>query len=87
MRGEFVGIDELTHLHVHPKGGSAVLTAYNLSETPVTRSVRIPVGDYAIDAAAVRVSGAKAHVEGKDLVVDLEIGPLSPVVVEIGVAK
>jgi hypothetical protein len=85
VRGEFVGIDELAHLHVHPDGGSGVLVAFNLEEKPQARQVRIPASWLGSAAGELRVVGAAARADGEDLVLDLELGPLAPLVVEIGV--
>jgi hypothetical protein len=81
-RGRFVGIDRLTHLHVLDEGG-AVLTAFNLTGSPVRRTVRIIAAEMALGAAPA-VDGSPATLDHGELTIDLDLPPLSPLVVEIG---
>lgn len=50
--GQFVGIDELTHLHIHPQRTSAVLLCFNLTEAPIEREVMFDLRATAPDIAA-----------------------------------
>ncbi len=88
-RGRFVGIDRLTHLHVLDDSNSAVLTAYNLGAGDGQSSVRVDLSVLGLDAAPPVASFPQtalrqARVHDGALVLDLEIAPLSPVIVEIG---
>ena len=76
------GIDRLTHLHVLDEGG-AVLTAFNLTGSPVRRTVRITAAELALGEAP-SVDGAPATLDHGELTIDLDLPPLSPLVVEIG---
>jgi hypothetical protein len=88
-RGQFVGVDRLTHLHVLEDRRSAVLTAYNLSARELRRSVNIDLSVLGLDAAPEVASypataAAQSRVHDGSLVVDVTVAPLSPVVVELG---
>jgi hypothetical protein len=88
-RGRFIGLDVLTHLHVLERSGSAVLTAYNLGAGRAQRTVAIDPAQVRIPASGAHASPGsdglvKATVEGGRLVLDLDLPPLSPAVIEIG---
>jgi len=85
-RGRFVGLDPVTHLHVLDADGGAVLTAFNLTASDVRRSVRLNVAELGVRGAP-EVLGAPARVVDGALTVDLELPPLSPLVVEINTAQ
>lgn len=54
-QGEFIGLDELAHLHVHPDRSRAFLLAFNLEDRPVTRMIRWRYGRSCPDLARKRV--------------------------------
>jgi hypothetical protein len=83
-RGRFCGIDPLTHLHVLDDEGGAVLTAFNLGPEHVSRTVAITAEMMPIGPAP-RLAGATSDTVDGALIVNLEIGALSPAVVEIDV--
>ena len=90
--GRFVGLDRLTHLHVLDDGGGAVLTAYNLGAAEVHRSVSVDLSALGLEGEPAVFSHppiaiGSQRVAGAALVLELEIAPLSPVVVEIGVGN
>jgi hypothetical protein len=87
-RGRFVGIDRFTHLHVldADEGGGAVLTAFNLTGSPVRRAVTITPAEMAVGVAP-EVTGAPATMAGGALTIDLDLPPLSPLVVAIGTTR
>jgi len=89
-RGRFVGIDTVTHLHVLDGDGSgsssAVLTAFNLTATSVRRTVSITSSQLPLGAAP-EVAGAPAALADGVLTIDLELPPLSPLVIEIGTGQ
>jgi len=49
--GTFWGIDELTHLHRHPRDKSAVINCFNLEDRSVTRTVSIDLARFGLDPA------------------------------------
>jgi hypothetical protein len=89
-RGRFVGLDPVTHLHVLDEdgdgGSSAVLTAFNLTATSVRRTVSITPAQLPLGTAP-EVTGAPAALTGGVLTIDLELPPLSPLVIEIGTGQ
>jgi hypothetical protein len=87
--GRFVGLDVLTHLHVLDQSGTAVLTAYNLGATRAARSVAIELGRVGIPAGNARASTVpegltSAKHDAGCLILELDLAPLSPAVIEIG---
>jgi hypothetical protein len=84
-RGRFVGIDRFTHLHVLDEGG-AVLTAFNLTARPVRRPVRLALADLGLGSAPA-VTGAPFAVADGVVTIDLDLPPLSPLVVEIDTSR
>jgi len=48
-RGRFYGIDEMTHVHIHPSEPSAVINAFNLEDHFVEREVRFVPQRYGLD--------------------------------------
>ena len=88
-RGRFVGLDPVTHLHVldgDGDGRGAVLTAFNLTATSVRRTVSITSAQLPLGTAP-EVTGAPAALAGGVLTIDLELPPLSPLVIEIGTGQ
>jgi hypothetical protein len=101
-RGRFVGLDRFTHLHVLDRGPgdetgpesggelngeqSAVLTAFNLTAQPVRRQVRLTPAELTLGDAP-QVTGAPSTWADGVLTVDLDLPPLSPLVVEIGPSR
>jgi hypothetical protein len=57
--GTFWGIDELTHLHRHPRDKSAVINCFNLDDKASTRRVSVELERYGLDAKR------EYHVTGK----------------------
>jgi hypothetical protein len=89
-RGRFIGLDALTHLHVLDAPGTAVLTAYNLNANRAKRSVTIETATLGLHAEPAHLapgsSGlADVRADNGALIVDLDLAPLSPVVIEIGI--
>jgi hypothetical protein len=85
-RGRFAGIDRCTHLHVLDEGGGAVLTAFNLTARPVRRPVRLALADLGLGSAPA-VTGAPFAVADGAVTIDLDLPPLSPLVVEIDTSR
>jgi len=48
-RGNFYGIDEMTHVHVHPTEPSAVINGFNLENHPIEKQVLFVPGNYGLD--------------------------------------
>jgi hypothetical protein len=91
-RGQFVGIDRLTHLHVLEDSHGAVLIAYNLGSEEVHRSVTVDLSVLGLDVAPEVTSSPPAALTAEPtdkgaLVLKLQIAPLSPVIVEIGTGQ
>lgn len=82
-RGEFVGIDEMTHLHLLPDRPGGVLVAFNLDPTAAQRDVSIDLGRLRMTGAEPRVTGATARTHSGRLDLSLSFAPRSPLVVEI----
>lgn len=87
--GRFIGIggDETLHLHALPDQPGGVLMVFNLSDKPVRRTVRVPLRTLNLGADdQPPVVGATGRVAGGDLLLELDLAPESPAVVEIGAA-
>lgn len=80
--GEFYAIDELTHFHVLPETGHCVLNAFNLTDTPISRTIEVRLSDMGM-MAEVDVVGAESEMIGSKLAVELYVPPFSPLVVKI----
>ena len=78
-RGRFVGLEETTHLHVHPTESAAVLSVFNLTDTLVRRAVRFNPGEVGLGSSSrLVVEGCPSRREGDTLVLDFELPSLSP---------
>jgi len=61
-RGTFYGIDELTHMHVHPSVPAAVINGFNLEDRPVEREVWFIPRKYGLDGGRhLRVEGVPSR--------------------------
>ncbi len=86
VTGEFVGIDERTHVHVLRDDESAVLTAFNFSDEPETRVVKVPAA--AVGTAELRSArGGQAVAGGDGIEISVTVAPLSCSVVELNVPE
>ena len=85
VRGKFIGIDELTHLHVLPGQPGGALVAFNLDkERQVSREVVVPLSQAnLLRKGGVQVEGAEFEVKGEDIVLRLEIPAESALVVSL----
>ncbi len=81
-RGDFYGMDELTHLHVLPDEGRCVLNAFNLTDAPISREVDIRLNELGL-MQGVEVAGVPHEVSGAKLKLKLDIPAFSPVVVKM----
>ena len=88
VRGEFIGIDELTHLHVLPGQPGGVLVAFNLDkERQVSREVVVPLSQVNLSRKGkVQVEGADFELKGEDVVLRLKIPAESALVVTLRAA-
>ncbi len=85
-RGRFIGIDELTHLHVLPNKPGGVLVAFNLEAKPVEREVVLKPADLGLSAyraATAKVEGCRSKWSNGQLKLFLSIPAQAPLVVEI----
>ncbi len=81
-RGRFIGVEPLIHCHALPEEGSAVFVLFNLGSEPITRKVDISASEVGV-AALHSVRNADVHLEQGRLSFTAEVGPLSPLLVEI----
>lgn len=65
-QGQFIGIDELAHLHIHPNRLSAVLVCFNLKDAPEERDIQLDIGRAAPDVAAMGLQSDAAVQTGGD---------------------
>ncbi len=65
-QGQFIGIDELAHLHIHPNRLSAVLVCFNLEDVPEDRKILLNLSAAAPDVAAMRLDSDPAVQTGGD---------------------
>ena len=89
-RGRFVGIDELTHLHVLPGKPGGVLTVFNLEERPVERQVVLKPVDLSLSAdqaAAAKIEGCRSQWDNGQLKLSVSLPARAPLVIEIGAAS
>ena len=72
--GRFYGIDEQTHVHVHPTKLEAVVNCFNLGERSTTRTVRFDPAKYGLDPGkSYRIEGADFRREGDTYRSEVEI--------------
>ncbi|HID94769.1 MAG TPA: hypothetical protein EYP53_01750 [Candidatus Latescibacteria bacterium] len=84
VRGEFYGIDELTHVHTLPEKGQALLNAFNVTDKPVNRTVTFDLEEIGLEAAhTMAVEGADWEREGSKVVLRIDIPAMSPILVKI----
>ncbi len=85
-RGRFIGVEPLIHGHALPERGSVVFVLFNLGSEPVTQKVDLPASEVGITALQ-SVKNADVRLEQGRLWFTAEVGPLSPLVVEINNAS
>jgi hypothetical protein len=89
VRGRFVGIDELDHLHVLVGKPGGVLVAFNLADKPVDRKLAVKPADLGLAARGslptINAAGARWTGAGQ-LELRFTIPARSPAVIEIGIA-
>jgi hypothetical protein len=83
-RGDFVGIDVLAHGHVLRDRGSAVIIAFNLGASKIRRELVVDKARLGLSTVHT-VSGAEVSVRDDKIVIGVEIGPMSPTIVELNV--
>lgn len=82
-RGRFIGIDELTHLHLNPDGRSGVLVCFNLSEKAVRRTVFIDETDWALLPFVEASSDIPCRLEAGRMVLSVSIEPLNVSIIRL----
>ncbi len=61
-RGIFYGIDERTHVHIHPSEPAAVVNAFNLEEHPTQKEIRFVPQEYGLgNGSSWQVSGVSSR--------------------------
>jgi hypothetical protein len=83
-RGDFVGIDVLAHGHVLRDRSSAVIIAFNLGASKIRRELVVDKDRLGLSTVHT-VSGADVSVRDGNIVIGVEIGPMSPTIVELNV--
>jgi hypothetical protein len=83
-RGSFVGIDAMAHGHVLRDRGSAVIIVFNLSASEIRRELVVQKARLGISTVQT-VSGAEVSVRDDNIVVGVEIAPMSATIVELNV--
>lgn len=87
VRGRFVGLDELAHLHVQPGKPGGVLVAFNLTDAPIERRLTLNPADIGLTPGqplpAITAANGQWTAEGLEL--RFTITPRSPAVIEIGI--
>lgn len=89
VRGRFVGLDELDHLHVLPGRPGGVVVAFNLADTPAERRLVLDPADLGLGAgrALPNITAASGLWVAERLQIEFTVAPRSPAVIEIGVGK
>lgn len=82
VAGRFYAFDELTHFHVLPEQGRCVMNAFNLTDTPISRTIDVRLADLEL-MEEVGVDGAPFEMTGGKLTLELGIPPFSPLVVRM----
>ncbi len=78
-RGKFIGLDETTHVHLHPTERTAVVNVFNLSGETAQREIKIePVKLGLPEVGTLNVEGAATRVEGENLVLSFSLSAFSP---------
>jgi hypothetical protein len=72
--GKFYGIDETTHVHVHPSEQAAVINCFNLENQATKREVEFVPAKYGLDPRrAYKVSGVPSRASGKGLTLAFDV--------------
>jgi hypothetical protein len=78
-RGQFIGVDETTHVHLHPAKSAAVVNVFNLTTAPVRREVKLQPGSLRWrNFDRFEVQGARWRLEHGTLILIFDLSPLSP---------
>lgn len=82
-QGEFVGIDQLTHLHVLADRNAAVALCFNLTGEAQTRTVTLDPTRIGLQSLGSAEGGALARGADGNWTLTVQIAPLSPALVEL----
>lgn len=82
VSGRFYAPDELTHFHVLPEQNRCVMNAFNLTDTPISRTIDVRLSDLEL-MEEVDVAGTPFEMTRGKLTLKLEIPPFSPLVVRM----
>ena len=77
-QGNFYGLDELTHIHVHNEEDLCLVSAFNLTDNKVSREVEIRLNDLGL-ILNMCVDCADHEIVGGKLILRLEIPPFDSV--------
>jgi hypothetical protein len=82
--GTFHGIDEITHVHVHPDGKSAVINCFNLGNGDAHRDVLFDPTKYGLPAALTTFKGADSFANtGNVYTLKVVIPPTGHTLIEV----
>ena len=81
--GTFIGIDELTHVHRHPREKSAVINCFNLDDRAVTRTVEVKLERFGLDPAREYSVSGKNSRRGGAYEVEIEIPAYGHTLIEM----
>jgi len=87
VRGRFIGLDELTHLHVLPGKPGGVLVTFNLADKPIERDLTLNPADLGLTTQKPlpTITAARGQWAAGRLGLRFMLAPRSPAVIEIGI--
>lgn len=85
VRGEFYGIDELTHIHTLPEKNSSVINCFNLEDKNIRKEFSVPIEDMGLESSGKwQITGAdKWEINGDELFLSLDIPAMGMSLIEI----
>ena len=76
--GTFYGLDEVTHLHKHPREPLAAINCFNLEDRAVERTVKVDLARIGLDPRKeYQVEDVPSRRDGDAYIFDLKLPPLS----------
>jgi hypothetical protein len=82
--GRFYGLDETTHVHVHPTESAAVINCFNLEDHPAKRQIDFAPARFGLDGAKdYHIAGAEANRQGSRYVLEVGIAAYGHTLVEV----
>ena len=82
--GAFYGIDEMVHVHVHPRDPAAVINCFNLEDHAVRRTIELDPAKFGLAAGSeYEIRGGNARRKANGYAVDVEVPSLGHVLLEM----